>query len=161
MWCSYSKQVAESIIIIVPLSQYTSYNSHDKTITYVHIMQVVLVGDEMGAVSVYLIRNLPAAPNDQVTIKLMYFCVSLLMANPSHHTLRTLLLKIVKIIILLPVIIVSSYTGALINPRCVGGLGYSSLSFCLCVRVSVAQFGLPGDLGITILYVALTLRLKI
>ncbi len=35
----------------------------------------------------------------------------------------------------------------LINPRRVGGLGYSSLSVCLCV---CAHFGLPGDLGITI-----------
>ncbi len=34
-----------------------------------------------------------------------------------------------------------------INPRRVGGLNYSSLSVCVCVR---AQFGLPGDLGITI-----------
>ncbi len=43
----------------------------------------------------------------------------------------------------------------LINPRHVGGLGYSSLSVCLCVCVSVCmsvvQFGLPGDLGITII----------
>ncbi len=43
----------------------------------------------------------------------------------------------------------------IINLRRVGGLSYSSLSVCLCVRVSVcpcvrAQFGLPGDLGITI-----------
>ncbi|XP_064387275.1 dynein axonemal intermediate chain 4-like isoform X2 [Halichondria panicea] len=34
-------------------------------ITFAQETQVVLVGDEMGAVSVYLIRNLPAAPNDQ------------------------------------------------------------------------------------------------
>ena len=34
-------------------------------------MQVVLVGDEMGAVSVYLIRNLPAASTDQVTVSYM------------------------------------------------------------------------------------------
>ncbi len=38
----------------------------------------------------------------------------------------------------------------IINLGRVGGLSYSSLSVCLCVRVSVAQFGLPGDLGITI-----------
>ena len=45
----------------------------------------------------------------------------------------------------------SSYF-SVINPKRVGGLGYSSLSVCLCVcvRASVAQFGLPGDLGITI-----------
>ena len=37
-------------------------------------MQVVLVGDSDGEVNVYLLKNTPTPPDDQVHIKTMYSC---------------------------------------------------------------------------------------
>ena len=47
--------------------------------------------------------------------------------------------------------ILSWYKGhVFFNPRCVGGLSYSSVCVCVRVHVRVCSVGLPGDLDIMI-----------